>query len=74
MKNEIYVYLIDLPTKVREMVSPSPDGDYTIYINSRLGYHERVKAYHHAMWHIENCDFEKHDIEKIEHEAHKGVR
>jgi hypothetical protein len=29
-----------------------------------------VRAYEHALWHIENNDFEKHDVHQIESEAH----
>lgn len=72
--NDIYVYLIDLPCKVHEIVSPCANGDYTIYINARLGYGERVKAYNHALWHIEHNDFERTDVEEIERKAHEGVR
>lgn len=68
----VFVYLVDMPTKVHEVVTPSDDGSYTIYLNARLDYYGRVKAYHHAMKHIENNDFESdEDINTIECRAHK---
>lgn len=63
--DKIYVYLIDLPTKVHEMVTPCADG-YTIYINAKLSQEGQQEAYDHAMWHIDNRDFEKEDVQAVE--------
>ena len=68
---EVYVYIVDLPDRVDEMVTPCIDG-YTVYLNARLTYAGRVRAYHHAMRHIDRNDFEKEDIQKVEAEAHYG--
>ena len=68
--NNVYVYLIDLPDRVDEMVTPCIDG-YTVYLNARLTYAGRVRAYHHAMRHIERHDFEGSDVQEIEMEAHE---
>jgi len=67
---EVYVYIVDLPDRVDEMVTPCIDG-YTVYLNARLTYAGRVRAYHHAMRHIERNDFEGFDIQEIETEAHE---
>ena len=67
---EVYVYIVDLPDRVDEMVTPCIDG-YTVYLNARLTYAGRVRAYHHAMRHIERNDFEGFDIQEIEMEAHE---
>lgn len=69
MTNNVYVYIVDLPNRVNEMVTPCSDG-FTIYLNARLSYQDRVRAYHHAMKHIDRNDFEKEDVQKIEKEAH----
>ncbi len=66
---DVYVYIVDLPERVDEMVTPCLDG-YTVYLNARLSYAGRVKAYHHAIRHIERNDFENDDVQKIEEEAH----
>lgn len=63
--DKIYVYIIDLPTKVHEMVAKCADG-YTIYINARLSYLGRLEAYDHAMWHINHNDLEKDNVQAIE--------
>jgi len=66
---DVYVYIVDLPERVDEMVTPCLDG-YTVYLNARLSYAGRVRAYHHAIRHIERNDFENDDVQKIEEEAH----
>lgn len=57
---------------VREMVTPCFDG-YTIYINARLSDLGQSEALNHAMWHISNNDFEKEDVQTIEHLAHRRL-
>lgn len=69
MRPDIYIYTVPMPPSVREFVTPCLDG-YTIYIADRLDHAGRMEAYRHAMRHIRNNDFEKHDVQKIESEAH----
>lgn len=69
---DTYVYLVDLPVSVAEMVTPC-DGGFTIYLNARLTYQRRVKAYLHALRHIERGDFDYDNqltVQQIEWEAH----
>lgn len=66
--DRIYIYLIDLPTKIHEMVTPCADG-YTIYINARLSQTGMIEAYDHAIFHINHHDFEKEDVQSIEETA-----
>lgn len=70
--DDIYVYIVDMPTTASEMIMPCSCG-FTIYLNAKLSYQDRVKAYLHAMKHIERNDWEKHDIQEIEKEAHDGI-
>ena len=70
MDDDIYVYLVDLPPAVPEMVAPCSDG-YTIYLNARLAYTDRVKAYLHALEHVARNDWEKDNVQEIEKDAHK---
>lgn len=67
---EVYVYIVDLPDRVDEMVAPCIDG-YTVYLNARLSYAGRVRAYLHAMRHIERNDFERANVQEIETETHE---
>lgn len=65
-----YVYMVRLPDQIRETVLPCADG-YTVYINEMLDEDGRLKAYNHAMDHINNDDWNKTDVQIIESEAHK---
>ena len=68
--DDIFVYIVDMPTTAHEMIMPCPGG-YTIYLNARLSHQDRVEAYLHALKHVENNDWEKDDVQQIEYEAHK---
>lgn len=70
MDDDVFIYLIDLPAKINEAVTPCLDG-YTIYINRNLSKDSQLKAYLHALHHIMNKDFERSDIQQIESEAHE---
>lgn len=73
MTDDIFVYMVDLPGGINEMVAPCMMG-YTIYINDKLSPEGRRRAYKHALCHISNHDFEKSDVDSIEAEAHKERR
>lgn len=64
MNENIYIYLVDLPTTIAEMVTPSDDG-FTIYLNSKLSYQRRVEGYLHALRHIANGDFDYDNIKTV---------
>lgn len=68
--DEVYVYLIDLPSGINEMVVPCSDGDFTVYLSAKLDMEHRLRAYEHALKHIRNHDFQKTDVQQIESEAH----
>ena len=70
--DDIFVYLVDLPLTVAEMITPCESG-FTIYLNARLSYQDRIKAYMHAMRHVERNDWEKDNVQLIEKEAHDGI-
>lgn len=69
--DEIYVYLVDLPNGIREMVAPCADG-YTVYIDRNLSEPEKYAAYWHAVGHIERGDWDQIDVNQIEAEAHSN--
>ncbi len=68
--DDIYVYVVDMPTTAAEMIMPCTGG-YTIYLNAKLSQEERVRAYRHALKHVERNDWEKEDVQQIESETHK---
>lgn len=70
--DDIFLYFVKLPEGIEEVVMPCIDG-YTVYIDPTLSYHQQIEAYNHALRHIKNHDWEKHDVQKIEYEAHKKM-
>ncbi len=72
MTPDVNVVVIDFKTaRGNEMVTCNEDGSYTILINARLSYVGRLKAYEHAIRHIREDDFQKEDVQSIEHTAHQ---
>lgn len=68
--DSIFIYPANLPTTVHEAVVPCFSG-YTVYINDKLSYEQRQKAFAHALRHIQNHDFDKNDsVQDIESAAH----
>lgn len=67
--DNIFTYFVKLPDGIDEVVMPCIDG-YTIYIDSNLSKQQQINAYYHALHHIRNHDFEKHDVQQIEADAH----
>ena len=73
--DDVFVYLNeDMPEGAREMVCPNPDGTYTVLINGSLRKEDQVRAFWHAIRHIQKNDFERveeYGVQAIEAEAHK---
>lgn len=67
---DVYVYEIDLPKGIREMVAPTADNSYTVYIDRKLSDNGKMKAYQHALLHCYG-DFERDDVQDIENDAHQ---
>lgn len=67
---DVFVYFEDLPDGINEMVTPCLDG-YTVYIDRKLTYEQRLKAVDHAIRHVKNLDFEREDVQMVEVCAHK---
>ena len=70
MTDDIYVYCVNLPEGVSEMIAPC-DGGYTLYIDKRLSPDGLLRAYHHAVSHVSNNDWDKPDVQTIERTAHE---
>lgn len=72
MREDVNVILVDFPnTKGYEMCVENSDGSYTVLINARMSTDQQRKAYEHAVYHIENNDFEKESVQEIEARAHR---
>ena len=73
MTDDIYIYLVDFPRGIKEAVTPC-FGGYTIYIDEKLDRASQIKAFNHALTHINNGDFDKDaTADEIEAAAHKGM-
>jgi hypothetical protein len=71
LTENIYVYLLNLPRGISEAVTPCPDG-YTVYIDSKLDRDSQIRAYNHAIGHIENGDlYSDESADQIEAYAHE---
>lgn len=71
MTGDIYVYVVDLPHGIHEMVTPCNDG-YTVYLNARDTKERQEEAYIHVLCHISRDDFLRLDVDEIESNAHSA--
>lgn len=70
----VNVILMDFKsTTSNELVVANEDDTFTIFINARLSADGQLRAYKHAMKHIENEDFQKDDVQAIEAAAHSDA-
>lgn len=70
MTPDVNIVLLDIDHKTNEVVTENEDGSYTVIINARLSEDGRIRAYKHAMHHINNSDFTKENVQQIEYDAH----
>ncbi len=59
MKENIYIRKIPLPYGVRAFTLPDEQGDFNIYINSKLSAAQQQLSLSHEVQHILNSDFQK---------------
>lgn len=69
---KINTQLIDMDVLISEQIIRNNDDSYTVLLNARLTHERQLEAYAHAIKHIQNCDFEKTDSDKIEFDAHSA--
>ena len=64
---EVVVRYINLPMTVRGITAVDEDGNYNVYINSKLSSDRQRIALEHEMTHVNRGDFQSFDdIEDIE--------
>ena len=64
----IVVYMNKFP--VNACTTLNEDGSYTIFINASLSDKKKMECYLHELFHINNDDFFKSDVQEIEKNAH----
>lgn len=70
----IFCYYLDMPHKIRSNVTVDEEGNYIIYINSRLSYSQQLKGYIHEIRHILDKDlYRDSSVNIIEQKTHGGV-
>jgi len=75
MTPTINVIIKDLKqSKDNAVVAVNSDGSYTIFINARLDSESQYKEYMHELHHIEGGDYERHDVQEIEADAHGIIK
>lgn len=62
--------IMDMDTMVPEHLVKNEDNSYTIFLNARLSKENQLKSYYHALRHINENDFCKENVQKIEYVAH----
>lgn len=71
MFENIYLYCVDIPGRIEEMVMPCADG-YTVYVDIKLSQEQRLDAFNHALEHILKDDWNSGKtadyIEGVRHE------
>lgn len=68
--DDVYLYRLDLPSGVHEMVAPCTDGSYTVYVSTRDTCERQLESYRHAIRHVQRRDHEGGDVQAVEMVAH----
>lgn len=68
---DINTYIMDFGNSIPATVTANDDGSYSIFINARISYENRLQAYQHELRHILNHDFETNaTVNEIELSTH----
>ena len=59
---DINTFIIDFGNSIPATVTINEDGSFSIFLNARLSYEQRMQAYLHEMRHIQKNDFVKNFI------------
>lgn len=69
----INIHYLQLPPRIKALITKNDDFSYTIILNSRLNFEQNINSFQHEMKHIFNNDFEKLDVDTIELSARSEV-
>lgn len=71
--DEITCRIIDLPSRVNAVTVVDENGDFNVYVNSKLSYEEQQKAYRHECRHIrKNHFYREKPVWRCEQEASRN--
>lgn len=72
-RNGVIVVTLPLPAGVDEAVTPNEDDTHTVFLNENRPRSIRIRAYNHALGHIQRGDFGScESVQVIEARAHGG--
>ena len=54
---DYFIYYINMPPKIYAFVMPNEDSTYSIFLDSRRSYSNRMADLEHELNHIRNGDF-----------------
>ena len=64
---DYFVRPLELPPKVWAMITPNGDSTYTMYLDPRRDFEQKLDDYEHELWHIIHDDFYNNEtVQKIE--------
>ena len=70
MNEDVFIRTIKLPSTVKGVTLPNPDGTFDIYVNSDLTIEQRALVVAHEIAHIQNDDFYRYDpVPVVEEQA-----
>ena len=55
--DDVNVQVLDFGNSIPATVTINEDGSFSIFLNARLSYEQRMQAYLHEMRHIQKDDF-----------------
>ena len=67
---DAFIYPVDLKGKANAFVEKCLDG-YTVYVDINAPKEKQIKACEKELKHINDNDYEKHDVQQIEIENHR---
>lgn len=66
----INIVLLEKAYGIPGSVHKNKDDSYTIFIDANLTYEKQHEVFRHELRHILGNDFDKKDVQKIEHQNH----
>lgn len=68
--NDIITRTADLPATIGGYTVRDRNGDYNIFLNSRLSRERQLESYQHELDHIRKDDFSGGSVQEIETKRH----
>jgi hypothetical protein len=59
--DDIIIRYVDMPSAVRGSTVRDANGDYNVYLNSKLSQESQIRAYRHELYHIEENHFDRNE-------------